>query len=144
MTSVVIDTSVVAKWYRAGGAESHTEVADAFLDAHFAGRVQLVAPDLVAYELGNALARARHLSVELKSAYLGDFLAYDMDLVPLSGETHLRAMTIAARDGLSYYDACFVALAERLGAELLTADERLARRATYPRVRTLAELDELA
>jgi predicted nucleic acid-binding protein len=143
VTSVVIDTSVVAKWYRAGGAESHTQIADAFLDAHFAGRVRLVAPDLVAYELGNALAKAHHLSLASKSAHLEEFLSYDMDLVPLSADTRLRAMTIGARDGLSYYDACFVALAERLGAELVTADKRLARRATYPRVRTLAELDEL-
>jgi predicted nucleic acid-binding protein len=139
----VVDTSIVAKWYRTGGAEPHTQIADALLDAHVAGRIRLVVPDLAAYELGSALAKARHLGVALKSAFLKDFLAYDMDLVPLSTDTRLRAMTIGARDGLSYYDACFVALAETLGAELITADERLARRADYARVRTLAELEEL-
>jgi predicted nucleic acid-binding protein len=31
------------------------------------------------------------------------------------------------RSNFSTYDACYVALAEALGAEVLTADERLAR-----------------
>jgi predicted nucleic acid-binding protein len=45
------------------------------------------------------------------------------------GHAPLRARMWAVRDRCSPYDACYVALAESLDAELLTTDDRLARAA---------------
>lgn len=38
------------------------------------------------------------------------------------------ALELAVHHGISAYDACYIALAQRLGVPLVTADEKLARR----------------
>ena len=50
-------------------------------------------------------------------------------LMPLTRHGHhgLLARVLELRSNFNAYDACYVALAEVLGAELLTADERLIR-----------------
>lgn len=45
------------------------------------------------------------------------------------GHQGLMGRILALRENFSAYDATYVALAEQLGGELLTADERLARAA---------------
>jgi len=52
-------------------------------------------------------------------------------LMPITRHGHqgLLSRILSLRSNFSAYDACYVALAEALGAELLTADERLARAA---------------
>jgi predicted nucleic acid-binding protein len=50
-------------------------------------------------------------------------------LMPLTRHGHqgLLARVLKLRSKFGAYDACYVALAEALGADLLTADERLLR-----------------
>lgn len=55
------------------------------------------------------------------------------------GHQHLLSRMLNLRDNFSAYDALYVALAEQLGADLLTADEGLARAARmHTGVATLA------
>jgi predicted nucleic acid-binding protein len=46
------------------------------------------------------------------------------------GHQGLLIRMLQLRENFSAYDACYVALGERLGAHLLTGDERLARAVT--------------
>jgi predicted nucleic acid-binding protein len=86
----------------------------------------LAAPDLIGYEVLNVLRRRRaagQLSAgeALRAVNLWSALAVDLwRLEALSG----RVWELAG--AMSSYDAAYVALAERLGAPLLTADRRLA------------------
>ncbi len=88
----------------------------------------LVAPTLLYYELSNALHRyvvhedllpeeatgALNAALELKIVLYGD------------ANLHRRALDLAHRLSLpATYDAHYLALAERLGAEFWTADQRL-------------------
>jgi predicted nucleic acid-binding protein len=84
-------------------------------------------PSLCDVEVTAGLRRAllRDLvSAERAELALGQYL-----LLPLTRHGHqvLLPRMLELRSNFSPYDACYVALAERLGAELLTADERLAR-----------------
>jgi predicted nucleic acid-binding protein len=85
------------------------------------------APALVDAEVGNALrrqVRAKEISARKAGVALEDFLDMRLQRVP-----HRRLVERAwqLRDNVSFYDALYVALAEDLGAPLLTLDARLAR-----------------
>jgi predicted nucleic acid-binding protein len=64
------------------------------------------------------------LSLERAAEALGHYL-----LLPLTRHGHqaLLPRMLDLRSNFSAYDACYVALAEVIGADLLTADERLSR-----------------
>ena len=87
------------------------------------------APALVDAEVGNALrrqVRAEEINAQEKAgAALDDFLEMRLQRVP---HRHLVDRAWQLRDNVSFYDALYVALAEALGAPLLTLDGRLARR----------------
>lgn len=91
--------------------------------------VELHVPALCDIEISSALRRALltgRLVPRRAQAALEDYLEF-----PLTrhGHRYLLAQILALRDNFSAYDATYVALAERLGASLLTADESLSRAA---------------
>lgn len=74
MTSLLVDTSVVLKWYHAEG-ESDVDAARRILDAHTSGRVAALVLDLAFYELGNVLLRSLRWSAEQVANQLDDLQA---------------------------------------------------------------------
>jgi len=91
---------------------------------------QLAAPTLLYYEVANALYRYQNLDLLSASAVhlaLRAALSLPSDLHGGS-ELHRRALELAERFSLSAaYDAHYLALADRLGAEFWTADGALVR-----------------
>jgi len=91
------------------------------------------APGLLYYEVGNALHRytvRQQLTANEAGELLELALALNLEL-DHEPELHCRALRLAAELALpAAYDAHYVALAQRLGAELWTADQRLARAAS--------------
>jgi predicted nucleic acid-binding protein len=93
------------------------------------GSVDLHVPALCDVEVTAALRRAvlqRRLPPARADDALGDYL--DLPL-RRHGHAALLPRILALRDTFSAYDACYAALAERLGADLLTGDGALARAA---------------
>jgi predicted nucleic acid-binding protein len=106
---------------------------------HAAGR-PFVAPCLLHYEVANALYRYERAGemteVEVQQA-LDAALGLPVRLVD-DPALHVAAVLLARRLGLSAtYEAHYVAVAERLGAEFCTADRRLADRVRGGAVRIL-------
>lgn len=88
---------------------------------------QLHAPHLIDTDVASGLrrtVRAQRLSAGTGWAALDTFRRLGMTRYPGSS---LLPRIWELRDTLSAYDACYVALAELLGCDLLTADARLAR-----------------
>lgn len=86
-----------------------------------------VAPRLLPFEVGHALrAIQRAGKLDTTSATLAhlELQSYQIQLWP---HAPLAKRAWELRDNLSYYDACYVALAELLDAPLVTLDRRLAR-----------------
>lgn len=88
----------------------------------------LHAPELVSYEFASALTRLAALASwsadRLRVAWE---VLEDLELTLHPLEDGVRVVTLARRLGRqSAYDAAYIALAERLGAELWTLDGKLA------------------
>ena len=98
------------------------------LEGHlFAAGQTLHAPHLVDVEIAQVLRRyaaQREISAARGEQALNDFAG-----LPLTRYPHQPFLSRIweLRDNLSAYDAAYVALAEVLGAPLLTSDRRLAR-----------------
>lgn len=113
-------------------------------EASLAEGSEFRAPCLLGYEVANALHRyhrAGYLSEVTAEIVLEAVLALP---IVLESDTslHIAALRLADALGLSAtYDAHYLALAERLGAELWTADAELVRRleGRGPRVRLIGE-----
>jgi predicted nucleic acid-binding protein len=116
----VVDASVLVE-FLAGG--EHRKAAENAI-----GRERWVwAPALVDAEVGNALrrlARAGKISTRKARAGLDDLLEMRLQRIP---HRHLVERAWQLRDNVSFYDGLYVALAEGIGAPLLTLDQKLAR-----------------
>lgn len=120
---IVVDASVAVRWI---ADESNSEPALTLLE-----RDDLVAPDLLAVEVGSALRR-KEKDGELKHEQVVDGLQLVFSRVqfyPPTRELMLRAVELAAELGHPVYDCVYVALAEALGGRLVSHDTDLLKRA---------------
>ena len=121
---VVVDASLVVKWLL---TEDFTEQADALAQHWLRENVQMAAPSHMRVEATNALfkrlVRGEHSLADVQVG-IESLLALDLQIHNVSN-LHARATELAAllRQG-AVYDAHYLALAESLGCELWTADQR--------------------
>lgn len=116
---IVVDASVLANALGDDGTDGRT--ARNVLRAS-----DLAAPDLVDVETVAVLRKrwlARTISDQRFEAAVGDLERLDFERVPTLRTMH-RAYELRA--DVTAYDATYVALAEALDCQLLTADQRLA------------------
>lgn len=119
MNEVVLDASVVLKWFAA--EERGSSEARELRDDYEAGRLFVVAPSLLFLELLNIAGRRWSWNddalQELATAL--DDLAFDI------GEPDLPSVASWIVRGLTAYDAAYVALAEQRRLPLVTDDEKI-------------------
>ncbi len=122
MRIYVIDASVVVKWFI---EEQFSEKALSLRDDHVNGAILLHAPYLLIYEVMNALRYSQAFSEdELKK--LGDaILNYRIQFHPPSTDFLSIAINVALSYNVTIYDSSYVALGWLLGADVITADEKL-------------------
>lgn len=121
----VVDASVAVKWVLRDEPDTH--LADRLLGDFREGRVRLVAPAHLRYEVPSAIrnaVRARRLSSVAGRVALDNFLSWSIPTV--DDDALIEAgYERAVRVNCSLYDGCYVALAELLRAPLVYADLRL-------------------
>lgn len=122
MDELVIDTSVVCKWFLVQG-ESSLELADELLDQHLMGTTVLVAPASLPLELANVL-RYSGMNDSTMQQTLEDFHFAHLGLFDLTQDRLVAASLLARRHDISVYDALFLALAQERGCPLVSADRK--------------------
>ena len=132
---VIVDASVVVKWFH---DEPKSEEALKLQEAINNGTVSAAVPDLVLYEVANALVRGIGKSSPEISAALHVLADMSWDVVAPSTVLLDDAVALAtSRPGLTVYDAVYAGLALRRNAELVTADAGLHRLIGPPVTRLL-------
>jgi len=134
---LVLDASVAVKWFN---VEPLREKALIIRDRYVNGEIELIAPDLLYYEVANALRYNPRFGIEeVKSALKAledlSIITYDFD-----GELREKAVELAYRFGITIYDAAYVALAVIRDASLYTANKEVVVKAQLTNVKYLSEI----
>lgn len=137
----VVDAAVVAKWIF---PEPATASAVGLFDAWAAGRVELLAPDVLVAELGT-ICRRKVRAGDLPAGRVDELFNLLIGALPEltpSAELAPLALQLALRHDRAVADALHLTLALREECVYVTADERLFRALApaFPCVRYLADL----
>jgi predicted nucleic acid-binding protein len=134
---MVLDASVVVCWFSPQPGADHASV---WLERMVEDPDLFVAPDLLHFEVYGALARlqpARDSGWSRRA--FARFVRLGIRTLPTPQALFDRALDLSRTLKIAGYDAIYVAHAEALGTEWLTADGRLLRRlAGDPRIRSVA------
>jgi len=120
MRELVLDASVLAKWFRAEG-EPDVAAARVLQDEYTAGQLVVIVPPLLFLELMNLAAKRWRVESEALVAFASDLLRLGF----VVREPSLERVARWTGRGLTAYDACYVALAEERSAVVVTADQRI-------------------
>jgi predicted nucleic acid-binding protein len=124
-TDYVVDASAAIKLFIDDELSERAHALFALLTGN--PPMTLYVPDLFFIECANVLwkyVRWGGLSLETAQADLADLARLGLDVTSTAG-LMVDALALAQRHAISAYDACYAALAIRLDAPLVTADEKL-------------------
>lgn len=120
MADIVVDASVVAKWYI---PERDHEAARALRDDYLDGRHDLLAPSLLPFEVINALRYSGHYEGDRLIEASSTLPEYGIELIPYRSAGPIAK--IADDIDITLYGASYLALAHANGTALYTADSGL-------------------
>jgi predicted nucleic acid-binding protein len=119
---MIVDASVILSAFFPDEDQAQ---AQTLIREHVMGRVELVAPTLLLYEVTNAVVQARRrgrISDEQAGNILTSFEGLGIALRPVTWQ---QILPLALRFDRSAYDAAYLALAEMTKQPLITGDRRL-------------------
>lgn len=117
----VIDASIAVKWF---SFEKGSSAARKLLEEGQMEKIQLVAPDLLLYEVGNALGRGKGLGAKNVIDALDLLFRSSIEFVKLDKRMVERTAAFMESYVLTFYDACYAAIAYERGAALISANPR--------------------
>jgi predicted nucleic acid-binding protein len=141
----VLDASVAFKWEV---PELNSDKAIRLRDESRAGLRELIAPDFFPVEVAHSMTRAERQGRISPSDGWRLWLGIMADAPILHPYLPLMARAYALSSSIRHgvYDCLYIALAEREGCELVTADDKLVKnlRATFPLIVSLDSMPCLA
>jgi len=119
-STVVVDASVVVKWFV---EEENSDKAIKVRDKYIEGKIRLIAPEIINFEVLNALYYKRLFS-ESEIKEISEALdSYSFNLYPLKGKYAEKTIEVAFKNDITIYDASYISLAIMEDTYMYTADE---------------------
>lgn len=119
MTKIVVDSGVAIKWLNKN-KEDDLDNADSLLTDVKNGKVEIIAPELMKYEIGKILFTNKRLSQLESKLVLNTFFHLPIRYISLDWEMAKEAHAIASAYQLSYITSIYLATAERENAKFIT------------------------
>ncbi|MBI4050748.1 MAG: type II toxin-antitoxin system VapC family toxin [Candidatus Doudnabacteria bacterium] len=122
---LVIDASVAVKWF---SEEKETPVVHKLFHRIYRAQVGAYAPDLLVYEVGNALFKGKNFDQERVMVSLNDLLDSGIEFTRMDRTLIKAAIAFMADYNLTFYDAAYLGLGHIFKVPVLTADLKYYRR----------------
>lgn len=120
--TLILDASVVVKWF---SEEEDSETARSIRDKFFKGVLNIAVPNLLFYEVANALRYNHVLTEKEKIQAAKDVYAVEFDVVGLDDTLLTATLLTALKYEISFYDAVYIAVAKEADCRYITADAQL-------------------
>jgi predicted nucleic acid-binding protein len=124
VTTLLIDTSVLVKWFHSEG-EADLPEAHAIRHATQRGDIESRVIDLALYDMGNVLLRSLGWRGSVVADQLEDLVIICGPPLAMAAEWLRKAAELGERHRLTFYDAAWAAAAEALGIPLVSVDAHL-------------------
>lgn len=125
MRIYVLDASVACRFLL---VEDLSDKAELVLDGFLKGELDLKAPRLLVYEVGNTLwksVKGSFISLEEAVEKFSYFLELRIDSIRLSDAEHKEVLEWGVKNKATYCDSVYVRSCKKVGGTLLTADDIL-------------------
>ena len=120
--ALVLDALVIVKWFTQEEKRSEAlEIREKFINQ----KIDIVVPDLILYEISNALRYNPRFDEEDVKEAIDSLIKMELNIITPTKDIIERAIEISFLKNISVYDAHYIALAENIGFDLVTADEKL-------------------
>jgi len=117
---IVVDASVAARWYvKEDWSHKALELRDDFRG----GKLGLISPRLLLYEVANGLRYSPELSTEEISDAIDSLVGMQIGLTDFNTRQWRNAVKNALVFGISLYDSAYYTTAETYSLKLVTADK---------------------
>lgn len=120
MKKLVLDTSVIVKWFSED--ENDAEYANKLRRQILEGLYDIIIPDLLFYELANALRHNSNFTTEDVQSALDSVFDMEFDIRKVDSSVVAAAIDIAFKCNVTVYDAYFLALSQFERKPFVTAD----------------------
>ncbi|UCF08179.1 MAG: type II toxin-antitoxin system VapC family toxin [Thermoplasmata archaeon] len=117
-----LDSSVIAKLFI---EEKGSEGAMEIMKLCDTKNIEIKASGLALYEVGNTILRNLGKKSRTAAEYMVQLFLLNMDYVPLDCDLASRAMEVAVKHEVTYYDAVHIATCSENKGELVTEDKVL-------------------
>ena len=125
MITYVVDASVAARFLL---VEELSDNAGQILKDFLDGVIDLRTPQLLVYEVGNALSMSvlnGFITVHEAGQKLHSLLKLKMNILSLDEKDHQAILAWSTENEVTYYDGAYVISSKKIGAPLITADDLL-------------------
>ena len=121
----VLDASVILKWFV---EEEDSDQALKLREEFYTGAREIVVPDLLLFEVANALRYNPSFTAKDVQEAVDTLFAMEIEIITPTSSLLSKTIELAKDFDVTCYDAAYLALAEGLGFEFITADERFYRK----------------
>ena len=126
MKKFVLDTSVIVKWFSED--EDDAEHANKLRRQILEGLCGIIIPDLLFYELANALRHNPNFTAVDVQVSLDSVFDMEFDVRKVDSAVIAAAIDIAFKFNVTVYDAYFLALSQLENKPFVTADYKFSSR----------------
>ena len=118
----VLDASVILKWFI---EEEGSKKAVLLKDAHARGKITITVPDLLILEASNVLRHNPAFSQSKTIECIKYLYDLKLDIVTPVLDITIATIQLAYKRNITFYDAIYIALAQELEFQYVTADKKL-------------------